>query len=221
MRRREFIALTGASVAWPFAALAQEPGRTYRLGCLFAGRVQELWNAFLDPARRHGFIEGQNLTADYREFAQHVDLLSEWADELTKSRVDLIAAAGDPAIRAAQKATKTIPILAITDDMVGAGLVNSMARPDGNTTGVSILATELDGKRQELLIEAVPGLRRMAALADSNRAAVKLEALQQAANARNIELSVQRVASGEEIAGKAREAAVNLFLSDSVWGAMQ
>jgi putative tryptophan/tyrosine transport system substrate-binding protein len=98
------------------------------------------------------------------------------------------------AIRAAQNATKTIPILAITDDMVGAGLVNSMARPDGNTTGVSILATELDGKRQELLIEAVPGLGRMAALADSNRAAVKLETLQDAARARNIALSIYRVA---------------------------
>ena len=224
MRRREFIAVLGGAATWPFAALAQEPGRTYRLGCLFAGRVQELWwNAFLDPARRHGFIEGQNLTADYCDFAQHVDLLSEWADELTKSRVDLIAAAGDPAIRAAQKATKTIPILAITDDMVGAGLVNSMARPDGNTTGVSILATELDGKRQELLIEAVPGLRRMAALADSNRAAVKLEALQQAANARNVELSVQRVARGEEIAAAIEEAqssgakALNVLASPMLW----
>ena len=75
---------------------------------------------------------------------------------------------GDLAIRAAQQATKTIPIVGITDDMLGSGLVNSLARPNGNTTGVSILATELDGKRQEILIEAVPGLRRMAALADSN-----------------------------------------------------
>jgi putative ABC transport system substrate-binding protein len=104
------------------------------------------------------------------------------------------------AIRAAQKATKTIPILGITDDMLGAGLVNSLARPDGNTTGVSILATELDGKRQEILIAAVPELRRMVALADTNRAAVKLEALQEAARARDIELSIQRIASGEEIA---------------------
>ena len=68
--------------------------------------------------------------------------------------------------RAVQEATKTIPILAITDDMVASGFVGSLARPNGNMTGVSILATELDGKRQELLIEAVPGLRRMAALAD-------------------------------------------------------
>ena len=80
-------------------------------------------------------------------------------------------ATGDTAIRAAQRATATIPILGSTDDMVGSGLVKSLARPDGNTTGTSILAAELDGKRQEILIEAVPGLRRMAAIADSNRTA--------------------------------------------------
>jgi putative ABC transport system substrate-binding protein len=223
MRRREFIALMGASVALPFAAMAQQPGRTYRLGGLFAGRVQELYTAFFEPARRHGFIEGQNLTVDYRDFSQHIDLLSPWAEELSKSRVDVIAAVGDLAIRAAQNATKTIPILAITDDMVGAGLVNSMARPDGNTTGVSILATELDGKRQELLIEAVPGVRRLAALADANRAAVKLEALQETARARNIDLSIQRVANGEEIAAaieKARSSgaeALNVLASPMLW----
>ena len=76
--------------------------------------------------------------------------------------------------------------------MVEAGLVNSMARPNGNTTGVSILATELDGKRQEILIEAVSGPRRMAALVDSNRTSVlKLDALQEAARAGNIELSIK------------------------------
>ncbi len=89
MRRREFIALMSASVAWPFAAVAQEAGRTYRLGALFARPTQELWNAFLDPARRHGFIERRNLTVDHHDFAQHVDLLSEWANELTKSRVNV------------------------------------------------------------------------------------------------------------------------------------
>ncbi len=223
MRRREFITLMGASVTWPFAALAQEPGRTYRLGILFAGMTQELWNAILGLARRHGFIEGRNLTVEPRYYAQHLDLLSDWADELTKSRVDVIAAAGDAAIRAVQKATKTIPILATTDDMVGAGLVNSMARPDGNTTGFSILATELDGKRQEILIEAVPGMRRMAAIADSNRADVALEALKQAARASNIELSVYRVARDQEIAAAIEEAkssgakALNVLASPMLW----
>jgi putative ABC transport system substrate-binding protein len=79
--------------------------------------------------------------------------------EQIKARVDVIAVAGNSAIRAAQKVTKTIPILAITDDMLGAGLVNSLARPNGDTTGVSVLATELDGKLQEILIEAVPSGR--------------------------------------------------------------
>ena len=74
MRRREFIALFGASVTWPFAATAQQAGRTYRLGCLFAsGRVQELYDAFFEPARRHGSIEGQNLTVDLRNFSRHID----------------------------------------------------------------------------------------------------------------------------------------------------
>jgi putative ABC transport system substrate-binding protein len=107
--------------------------------------------------RHQGFIEGQNLTTDYRAFALHTDLLPEWAAELVKARVDVIAVAGNVAIRAAQTATKTIPILALTYDMLAAGLVNSLARPNGNTTGVSILGAELDGKRQKILIEAVPG----------------------------------------------------------------
>ena len=80
-------------------------------------------------------------------------------------------AGGVTAIRAAQKATDTIPILAMTDDMVGAGLVSSLAKPGGNTTGVSLLMSDLDGKRQDILIEMLPGLGHMAALADSNTTA--------------------------------------------------
>jgi putative tryptophan/tyrosine transport system substrate-binding protein len=84
--------------------------------------------------------------------------------------------------------------------MVGSGLVKSLARPGGNTTGTSILAADLEGKRQELLIEAVPGLRRMAALADSNSTpSPQLQALQDAARARNVELSIHRITSAEEI----------------------
>ena len=112
--------------------------------------------------------------------------------------MDVIIARGDDAIRAAQQATKTIPILAITGDMLGSGLVNSLVRPNGNTTGVSMLAPDFD--RQHILIEAVPGLRRMAALADVSYTTVgKLDALQVAARARNIDLSVHRIARGEEI----------------------
>ena len=207
MRRREFITLIGgAIVTCPFPAIAQEAGRTYRVGMLFpfprdTGETVGTITAFSDELRKQGFIEGQNLAIDYRAWAPHVDLTSEYAAELVKGRPDVIAVGGPVAVRAAQQATKTIPLLAITDDMVGEGVVSSMARPTGNTTGVSILATELDGKRQEILIEAVPGLRRMAALADSNTTAVaQLNALQAAARARNIELSIHRIAKGEEIA---------------------
>jgi putative ABC transport system substrate-binding protein len=200
MRRREFIALMGASVTWPFAALAQEAGRTYRVGGLSSGpRNSPAINAMFDELRRFGFTEGQNLTIVWRQYTLHIDLISEFAAELVKSKVDVIYAAGDAAIRAAQRATTTIPILGGSYDMVEAGLVKSLARPEGNTTGTSFLSPELDGKRQEILIEAFPGLRRMAALADSNTGS-RLRALEEAAHARDVELSVHQIARSEDIA---------------------
>jgi putative tryptophan/tyrosine transport system substrate-binding protein len=200
MRRRQFIALFGASVAWPFAAMAQQPERTYRLGCLLlAPRDAPIVVAFFDELRRHGFIEGQNLTVEYR--LQHLDLNSRYAAELVEARVDVIATAGDETARAVQQATKTIPIVASVGDMLGSGLVTSLARPDGNTTGLSILAGEADGKRQDILIEAVPNLRLMAVLTDVNfTSPAKLDALQEAARAHGIEFSIHRIAKGEEIA---------------------
>jgi putative tryptophan/tyrosine transport system substrate-binding protein len=150
--------------------------------------------------RRRGFIDGQNLTVNYRVFEQHPELISEYAAQLIKAEADVLFIGGGSAIRVVQQATKSIPILGIADDMVGEGLVDSLARPNGNTTGVSILATELDGKRQDILIEAVPGVHRLAALSDANRKAAKLDTLQEAARARNVELSIHQVASGAEIA---------------------
>jgi putative ABC transport system substrate-binding protein len=157
--------------------------------------------ALFDELRRFGFIEGQKLTIDWREYGMNIDPVPNLAAELANAQLDVLLAGGDLAIRATQSATATIPILAITDDMLGSGLVGSLARPNSNTTGLSILATELDGKRQEILIEAVPGLHRMAALADSNTtASPQLQALQDAARARNVELSIHGIARGEEIA---------------------
>jgi putative ABC transport system substrate-binding protein len=202
VRRRDFITLVGgAAVAWPLAALAQEAGRTYRIGGLSSGpRSSPLMDAMFDEVRRFGFIEGQNLTVYWHQYLKRIDLIPEFAEEFVKAHVDVIFAAGDIAIRAAQRATPTIPILGTTENMVGSGLVKSLARPGGNTTGTSILAADLDGKRQELLIEAVPGLRRMAALADSNSTpSPQLQALQDAARARNVELSIHRITSAEEI----------------------
>ena len=122
MRRREFVALMGASVAWPFAAMAQQAGRTYRVGGLSSGpRNSPAIVAMFDELRRFGFIEGQNLTIDWRQYTLHIDLISEFAADLVKAKVDVIYAVGDAAIRAAQRVTATIPILGITQDMVAAG----------------------------------------------------------------------------------------------------
>src|SRR6516165_9622688 len=205
MRRRKFLTLLGsAAVSCPLAARAQQ---TYRLGCLLPfPRDAPVNVAFFNELRRRGFIEGQNLAVEYRAFGIRFDLISQYTAELVKAQPDVIYAGGAAAVRAVQQATKTISIVGISGDMVGEGLMESLGRPNGNTTGISILATELDGKRQEILIEAVPGLRHMAALADSNRAAVGLEILQEAAHARDVELSIQRVARGEEIVAAIEEA---------------
>jgi putative ABC transport system substrate-binding protein len=219
----------GASVAWPFAALAQQAGRTYRVGGMSSvPRNSPPIVAMFDELRRLGFIEGQNLTIDWRVYALQIDLIPEFAAELVKSKVDVIYASGDAGVRAAQQATATIPILGIAQDMVGQGLVNSLARPGGNTTGVSVLATELDGKRQEILIEAVPGLRRMAVLADSKATqSPQLQVLQDAARARGVEVSIHRVASAEEItatidtAKASGAAALNVLSSALLYGNRQ
>jgi putative tryptophan/tyrosine transport system substrate-binding protein len=203
MRRRDFITLIGATAALvPLAARAQEKGRTYRLGDLHVFPRNAPWYvALFDELQRLGFIEGQNLSVDEQGYGLRVEQLAEHASELVKAQVDVILTGGDPAVRAAQQATATIPILAFTDDLVGSGLANSLAKPGGNTTGVSLLSSDLDGKRQDILIDAVPGLRRMAVLADQNTTAPRqLQALQDAARTRGIELSVHRVTKPDEIA---------------------
>src|SRR5262249_43256132 len=151
---------------------AQDAARTYRLGSLHQSpRNAPHHIAFFQELQRLGFIEGQNLLGDVHGYGLHVARISEHAAEVVKGGVEVIVCGGDVAGRAAQQATKTIPILIITDDMIGSRFVRSLAKPEGNITGVSILAPELDGKRQEILIEAVPGVRRMACLADSNTTA--------------------------------------------------
>jgi len=228
MRRREFVGLLGATLLAPIAAEAQQVGRTYRLGVLLPSPRDVPVNvAFVEEFRRRGFTEGQNLEIEWRAYGLHFDLISQYAAELAEARVDVIATGGEEAIRAAQQATKTIPVVALVDDLLGSGHVKSMARPEGNTTGVSVLAVDLDGKRQDILIEAVPGLRRLAALADVNNTAAKLDALQEAARARNVELSIYRIARGEEIAAAidraqaSGAAALNIFACPLLWANRQ
>jgi putative ABC transport system substrate-binding protein len=190
VKRREFILLLGGgSLLAPFAASAQQADRTYHLAFLSANpREAPQHLALLDELRRYGFAEGQNLIVDQRGFSTNYDKFSEAATALAKSQVDAILCSGEIALRAAQQATRTVPILGVADDMLAAGLVPSLARPGGNITGISILATELDGKRQQLLMEMLPNARRMAALADPNSAqAGRVQTLKDAARASGVE----------------------------------
>jgi putative tryptophan/tyrosine transport system substrate-binding protein len=202
MKRRDFITLLGgSSLLSPFAASAQQLGRTYHLAFVSANpREAPQHVALLDELRRDGFVEGQNLIVDQRGFSIDFGKFPEVTAALVKSPVDAIVCSGEVALKAAQQVTRTIPILGVADDMLAAGLVRSLARPGGNTTGISILATELGGKRQELLIELLPNARRMAALADPNSTEVgRLKALKDATHASGVELSTYTVDNAEKI----------------------
>jgi putative ABC transport system substrate-binding protein len=188
-------------LALPIAAQAQEAGRIYSVGGLSAGsRTAPYLVAVFEELRRAGFIEGTNLIIDWRTYGSNIDPIPEFVAELVKARVDVIVATGDLAIRTAQRATTTIPILGMSDDMVGSGLVNSLARPGGNTTGTSLLNAELDGKRLEILTEAMPGISRIAALVDSNTTTPRrLQELQDDTRGRGVELSIHKIARPQEI----------------------
>ena len=203
MTRRELmLALLGNGVLGaPLQAPGQQPGRTYRIGGLYSSQRQAPQHiAMFNELRGLGFIEGQNLIIDPRRFGLRNDQFPQAAMALVGAGADVILAGGNPAIRAAQQATTTIPILGLTDDMVGSRLAVSMAHPGANTTGVSLLATELDGKRQELLIELIPEARHIAALSDPNTTAPQqLQALQDAARARDVDLDIHTTGTPEDI----------------------
>jgi putative tryptophan/tyrosine transport system substrate-binding protein len=167
MRRREFIGLLGgAAVAWPLAARAQQGGKKYIIGRFSAGSITEPTNDdFTEALRELGWVEGENVVFERRYAENRLERLPELAADLVRLKVDVIAAAGTLAPLAAKRATSTIPIVMIVaGDPVGSGLVDSLARPGGNVTGMSLMAPELGGKRLELLKELLPRLARVAVL---------------------------------------------------------
>ena len=143
------------------------PATVPRIGFLAVGSRDGrafLINGFLQGLREHGYVEGQNIAIEYRFSEDRDDRLPELAAELVNLKVALIVASGTPASFAAKQATSTIPIVmgGIAANPVETGLVASLARPGGNVTGMSIMTSQLGGKRLELLKEIVPGLARVA-----------------------------------------------------------
>src|SRR5262245_15589320 len=167
------LALCAILLALCFPARGQQPKKVFRLGYLSnLSRSSDIIRAepFLLALREHGYIEGKNIAIEYRHAEGKRDRLPELAAELVLLKVDIIVAAGgDPVIQAARNATSTIPIVMMGQgsDPVRAGLIESLARPGGNVTGITILGRDLGGKRLELLKDAVPKLARVAVLYDS------------------------------------------------------
>ncbi len=152
----------------PPAAGAQPATKVPRVGFISAGPVApriHLWNAFRHGLRDLGYVEGQNIVFEFRAVEREGDPVDSLAAELVRLKVDVIVAATDAVVQAAQRATRTIPIVMISgQDPEGRGLVRSLARPGGNVTGLSIVSLELSQKRVELLREIAPKIRRVAIL---------------------------------------------------------
>jgi putative ABC transport system substrate-binding protein len=193
MRRREFISLLGGSVAWSIAARAQ-PAKLPTVGFLGAGG-QSAWThwtaAFVQRLNELGWVQGRTVTIEYRWAEGRAERFREIASEFASLKVDVIVTVGS-AVPALKDATSTIPIVfAVAVDPVGSGMVASLARPGGNVTGVSIQETELAGKRIELLREILPGLRRMAVIANVGYQASVLEVAEVRQVARKFGLDVE------------------------------
>jgi putative ABC transport system substrate-binding protein len=168
MRRREVILLVAGAVAWPSASRAQAT-RVYRVGYLGTGASNPRnLRFFHDGLREHGWIEGQNITIQYKFGEGRADTLPGLAAELIGLKVDIIVASPTPATLAARNATQSIPIVGIGfDNPVQHGLIASLARPGGNVTGVTYaVGPEIFGKDIELLLELVPALRTVAILSN-------------------------------------------------------
>jgi putative ABC transport system substrate-binding protein len=202
VRRRQFITLLGGAAAWSLMARAQQPA----IGFLNPQSPE----GFTEPIRRlrqglkeTGYVEGENVTIEYRWADNQVARLPELATELVRRRPAVIITTGGPlSALAAKSATTAVPIVFnVAEDPVSLGLVASLARPGGNVTGVTILATELTAKRLELLRELVPGVVRVAVFAypSSSATDVTLRELETAARAMGLRIQVLRVSTNREI----------------------
>lgn len=192
MKRRDFMVGLGAAAGsfLPYAIQAEQPGRVYRLGVLSASQKSAPHiAAFFDELRRLGFVDGQNLRTDGRGFGG--DMSPEKFVVMREFEPDVILSSADRWSRPIHDAMPNVPLVCLSADLLASGLLNSLARPESNLTGVSFFGPELDGKRQQILLEAVPGARRIAILEGGNATPPEqIKPLQEAAHARGVESSV-------------------------------
>ena len=206
-RRRDFITLLGgAAAAWPLAARAQQTGKLPILGLLGSATLlaeSQRVAAFVQRLRQLGWIENRNVAIEYRWAEGRSERFVEIATEFVQLKVDVIVASTTPAVIAAKQATSVIPIVITTaGDPVGTGVVASLARPGGNVTGLSNQLWDTASKRLELLREVVPGLRRLAILANADNpgAVLDMREVQATARALGLEATTFEIQRAEDIA---------------------
>jgi putative ABC transport system substrate-binding protein len=206
MSRRTFITLLGGAVAaWPLAARGQQakPRTIGFMGASASAAVSAWVTAFVQRLRELGWREGFNVSIEYRWAEGRFERLAGFADELVRQGVDIIVAEGTVTTLAAKKATATIPIVfPIAGDPAGNKLIDSLARPGGNVTGLSIQATDLASKRLELFREIVPSLNRLAIMANASspNSALEIAEIRSAAPVLGIDFSVFEIRTAEDIA---------------------
>jgi putative ABC transport system substrate-binding protein len=207
MRRRELIVGIGAAAVWPLATRAQQTDRIRRVGVLMNlaaddPEAQRRSGAFSQALRQFDWIEGRNVQFEYRWGSGDVGLFRKYAAELASMAPDVILATGTPVMDALQQATRTVPVVFVTViDPVGAGFVDSLARPGGNATGFTLFEFGMSGKWLELLKEIVPTLKRVAVLRDAaiGSGTGQLAAIQAVAPTFGVELSPIGVRDAAEI----------------------
>jgi len=207
MKRRAFIALAGGAAAWPLAASAQQPMPIFGILLVFS---REAGRTFTDPLRAYmqalGYVEGRNIVFDVRYADGKVDHLPTLAAELVAQGPAAIATFGDATGLAVKAATTSIPIVSMSEDLVRANLVTNMRQPGGNVTGVSIMGTELDAKRLEILAELLPARSAVLLLADPTTHRESRPALDATAAALGLTLREAVVGTPDQIERSLREA---------------
>ena len=193
MKRRDFIAgIGGVTLAWPFAAYAQQRAKSPTIGYLgaYSQAVQAPWtDAFVNRLRELGWVDGRTITIEYRWAEGRTELFAEIAAEFVRLKVDVLVTGGTAPIIAAKRATSEIPIVfATAADPIGTGVVASLAKPGGNVTGLSLQWTDLAAKRLELLREVVPNLHRLAIMANAAASGAMLELAEVGNTARSLGL---------------------------------
>jgi putative tryptophan/tyrosine transport system substrate-binding protein len=206
LKRREFMTLLGGAAAWPMPVRAQQAAKPRTIGFMGASApsATTTWvNAFVQRLRELGWIEGRNLATEYQWAEGRFERLAGFAADFVRQKVDIIVAESTVAVVAAKQATATIPIVfPIAGDPVGNKLVASLARPGGNVTGLSIQATDLAPKRLELFREIVPGLTRLAIMANvgSPNALLEVAEVQATVRTLGLEATAIEVRRAEDIA---------------------